>query len=154
MVRIAIAANLFAYSIVVSQPLAYALFLSRAQRALSAAAYIELRQCINRVMNRRLPAVYATAFATSLVSLLLAIRLSSWSVLITAALALLCLVLDVILMLRASLPINGILDRWSTTNHPENWADYRERWFAVFAYRQAVLLIGFLGLLLGAGFRS
>src|SRR6185295_12534763 len=69
MMRIAMLANLGAFSIVVSQPLFYLLALTAAQRGLSAAAYVELRQGLNRVMNQRLLAVYVVALVTSLVLL-------------------------------------------------------------------------------------
>ncbi len=154
MIRYAIIANLVAYSIVVSQPLAYLVFLARAQRALSAPAYIELRQCINPVMSRRVPVIHLSTLATVLLLLVLSLRGGSWNVAGTAAIALLCLVIDAILMMRENVPINGVVDRWSTTNYPEDWEDYRSKWFGVFGYRQVVLLVGFFSLLVGAVFPS
>jgi hypothetical protein len=61
-----------------------------------------------------------------------------------------CLVVDVAFMLRENVPINGVIDRWSTADYPENWDDYRRKWFAIFRYRQIALLVGFAGLLIGA----
>lgn len=153
MIRIAIITSVVAYSIVVSQPLAYIVFMSSAQRALSAPAYIELRQCINPVMSRRVPVIYLSALATVLLLIVLSLRIGNWNVLVTATVALLCLVVDVILMIRENVPINGIVDRWSTTDYPEDWEDYRRKWFGVFGYRQVVLLVGFLSLLVGAVFQ-
>jgi hypothetical protein len=150
MIRIAIVASLVTYSIVVSQPIFYIVALGRAQRALSAAAYIELRQCINSVMTRRVPVIYLSALAAVLALLVFSLRLRDWSGLVTATVALLCLVVDVFLMIRENVPINGVIDQWSTTNYPEDWESYRTRWFEVFAYRQIVLLVGFLALLVGA----
>jgi hypothetical protein len=154
MIRIAMVLNLIAYAVVVSQPLAYLLFLGEAQRALSATAYIELRQRINPVMTRRVPAIYLTALATVLLVLVLSLRVGSASGVVTSALALLCLLVDVFFMVRENVPINGVMDRWSTTDYPEDWEHYRSRWFAIFAYRQVVLLVGFLALLAGAVFRA
>ena len=150
MVRIAFLTTLVAYSIVVSQPLAYLFFMSKAQRALSAPGYIELRQHINSVMNRRVPVVYLGTVAMVLLLLVLSVRSRSWSVLMAATVALVCLVVDMLFMMRENVPINGVVDRWSTTAYPEDWEDYRTKWFAVFSYRQAVLLLGFLALLVGA----
>ena len=154
MIRIAIVTNLFAYSIVVSQPLAYILFMGRAQRALSAPAYIELRQCINPVMTRRVPVIYLSALATVLLLLVLSLRIRNWNGLITSTVALLCLVIDIFFMMRENVPINGVIDQWSTTNYPEDWEHYRTKWFAIFAYRQVVLLVGFFSLVVGAVFQS
>jgi len=143
-------ANLLAYSAVVSQPLFYMVALTSAQRALSGAAYVELRQRINAVMNRRVPVIYSATLVTSLVLVVLAWRGGAWRIVVTTIVALLCLVADVALTARGNLPINGVMDRWSATSYPEDWDAYRRRWFAVFGYRQVVLLIGFVSLLLGA----
>jgi hypothetical protein len=150
MIRIASVASLIAYSIVVSQPLFYIVAMGKAQRALSAAAYIELRQCINSVMTRRVPVIYLSSLATVLVVLVLSLRSWNWSRLVTATIALLCLVIDIILMMRENVPINGVIDQWSTTNNPKDWESYRAKWFEIFAYRQIVLLVGFFALLVGA----
>jgi hypothetical protein len=150
--RIAIAANLFAYAVVVSQPLAYITFMTEAQRALSARAYIELRQRINPVMSRRVPVIYVTALVTALLLLALSVRAANQNVAVTTIAALLCLVIDVIFMVRENVPLDGVMDRWSTTSFPDDWETYRAKWFAIFAYRQAVLLVGFVSLLIGAAF--
>jgi len=154
MIRSAILVNLVAYSIVVSQPLAYLLFLGQAQRALSAAAYIELRQRINPVMIRRLPVVYLSTLATGLLLLVLSWRMGDWVGSVTAACGILCLVIDLLLMTRANVPINSVIDQWSTTQYPEDWERYRAQWLGVFTYRQVVLLVGFFSLLLGASIQS
>ncbi len=154
MTRIAILANLLAYSIVVSQPLFYVVALTSAQRALSGPAYVELRQRINTVMNRRVPVIYLTTLVTTLVLIVLSWRAGTSRVFITTILALLCLFGDIALMLRENAPINGAIDRWSPTNHPGDWEAYRSKWFAIFAYRQIILLLGFISLLIGAVFQS
>ena len=154
MMRVALIASLVAYSVVVSQPLAYLVFMTSAQRALSAAAYIELRQRINAVMTRRLGAIYVITLLATVVLLVLSLLARNWTVLASATLALLCLVVDVVFMLRENVPINTVIDRWSTANYPADWQDYRAKWFAIFAYRQVVLLAGYIGLLIGAVFQS
>jgi hypothetical protein len=150
MIRIAAIASVLAYAIVVSQPLAYLVFLTKAQRALSAPAYIELRQRINPVMSRRLGWIYLGALATVVLLLVLSLRSGSWNVLAAATVALLCLLVDGMLMLRENVPINSVIDRWSITDYPADWQDYRSKWFAVFGRRQVVLLVGFLSLVVGA----
>lgn len=151
--RIAMLANLVAYSIVVSQPLAYIVVMTRAQRSLSAPAFVELRQRINAVMTRRVPVIYSLTLATTLILLPLSLLGGAWGVLAAAIVALVCLLVDAMFMLRENVPINGVIDQWSTTTYPEDWQDYRAKWFAIFAYRQVVLLVGFLSLLVGAVFR-
>lgn len=143
-------ASLVSYSIVVSQPLIYLMVLTNAQRALSASAYIELRQRINPVMTRRLPAVYLTALVAVVALVVIAWHISNGYLLLSASVALLCLIVDLALMLRENVPINGVIDQWTTTSYPGDWEIYRDKWFAVFRYRQVVLLVGFLSLLSGA----
>lgn len=154
MTRIAIVVNLLIYSTVVSQPLFYIVALTSAQRSMSGPAYIELRQRINAVMNRRVPLIYSTTLITMLVLLALSWRADDGRLLVTSVVALLCLVADVALMVRESVPINTVIDRWSTTDYPGDWDVYRRRWFAVFDVRQVVLLVGFVSLLIGAVFRE
>lgn len=153
MIRIAIITNLIAYSIVASQPLFYILALGSAQRALSAAAYIELRQRINAVMSRRVSVIYLSTLATGLLVLVLSLRLGNWSSLAAVTVALLCLVIDIFFMVRENVPINGVIDQWSTADHPDDWESYRTKWFEIFAYRQVLLLVGFFALLVGAVFQ-
>jgi hypothetical protein len=154
MIRIAIIANLLAFSTVVSQPLFYIMALTNAQRALSGPAYIELRQRINAVMNRRVPLIYLTSLATTLLLLALSWQAGSRRVLATTIVAFLCLVADVALMMRENVPINGVIDRWSPTDPPGDWGVYRDEWFAIFRIRQILLLVGFISLLLGAVFQG
>lgn len=151
--RIAILANLVAYSIVVSQPLFYIVVMTSAQRALSAPAFIELRQRINAVMTRRVPVIYSVTLATTLLLLVLSAISGDRSVVITTTVALLCLIADARFMLRDNVPINGAMDQWSASDYPADWQEHRARWFAIFAYRQVALLAGFLSLLIGAVFR-
>ena len=150
MLRVSIVLSLLAYAVVLSQPLAYLFFLGTAQRALSPAAYIELRQRINAVMTRRISLVYSAALVTVLSQLALAWRSDAGASFVAAAVALACLLVDVFFMLRENVPINGVMDRWSTTEYPADWERYRAKWFAIFAYRQVVLLVGFVALLVGA----
>ena len=154
MIRFAIIANLIAYSIVVSQPLAYILVMGKAQRALSAPAYIELRQRISPVMARRLPVIYLSTLGTTLLLLALSLGGGNWISIVTTTVAILCLVMDLVFMMRENVPINGVIDQWSTADYPDDWDDYRTKWFAIFAYRQVVLLVGFFSLLVGAVFQS
>ncbi|GIW44715.1 MAG: hypothetical protein KatS3mg077_1997 [Candidatus Binatia bacterium] len=154
MTRIAIFANLLTYSTVASQPLFYSIAFTAAQRALSAGAYVELRQRINAVMTRRVPVIYLAALVTSACVLALSWYAQNWNVLITTALALVCLVADIALMLRENVPINGVMDRWSATDPPADWERYRNQWFFVYRFRQVILLLGFASILLGAVFQN
>jgi hypothetical protein len=150
MLRIAFFVSLATYAVVASQPLFYLVALGRAQRALSAPAYVELRQRVNPVMVRRVPAIYLSTLVA-----LAALALVAWSAgdslaLVAAGVALLCLVADAILMTLASVPVNSVMDAWTVTEPPTDWEVHRDRWFAIFAWRELALLVGFAVLLAGA----
>jgi hypothetical protein len=154
MTRMAIFANVLAYSTVASQPLAYGIALTAAQRALSASAYVELRQRINEVMTRRVPVIYLATLLTSAGSLVLSWHAQNWNVFTTTAIAFVCLVTDMALMLRENVPINKVIDRWSATAPPADWETYRNQWFFVFRFRQVILLLGFTSIVVGAVFQN
>jgi hypothetical protein len=153
MLELAMFVNLAMFAIVASQPLFYAVALGHASRALSAPAYIELRNAINVVMKRRVPVVYLGTLASSVGVLVLSVLAGEQWLAVTSAVALAALVADAALMLRENVPINGVIETWTPTRYPADWETYRSRWMAIFAVRQVVLAIGFASLLAGAVFR-
>ena len=150
MLSVALLASLFAYSLVASQPLFYLVALGGAQRALSASAYVELRQRINPLMVRRIPVIYGSALLALIALLVLSLRSGSGLLALAAGVALAGLLVDAVLMLRVSVPINTRIDAWTVADQPADWQEHRARWFAIFAYRSAALLAGFASLLAGA----
>ncbi len=145
--------NLVLFAVVASQPLFYAVALSHASRALSAPAFIELRNAINAVMKRRVPAVYLGTLATCVGVLTLSLLAGELWMAATSGVALAALVGDTALMLRENVPINGVIETWTPTQYPADWETYRTRWMAIFAVRQVLLVVGFVSLLAGAVFR-
>jgi hypothetical protein len=150
MLPVALLASLAAYSLVACQPLFYLVALGAAQRALSAPAYVELRQRINLLMVRRISMIYGSALAALIALVALALRGGDRPLALVGGVALACLLVDAALMLRVSVPINTRIDAWTVADYPADWQEIRTRWFAIFAYRQAVLLAGFAILLAGA----
>jgi hypothetical protein len=150
MLSVVMLVHLALFAAVASQPIFYLMAMGRAQRALSPPAYIELRHQLNHVMTKRVPVLYVATLVTTLSLMFVAFRSGAGLVLGTTLVALACLVADVIFMTREAIPINSVVDRWSTTDFPANWESYREKWFAIFKYREIVLLIGFSSLLIGA----
>jgi len=153
MLKLAMLVNLVFFATVVSQPLFYAIALGHASRALSAPAYIELRNAINAVMKRRVPVVYLGALTACLSVLVLsALDGDPWMAM-TSAVALAALIADAALMVRENVPINGVIETWTPMQYPADWETYRTRWMAIFAVRRVLLVIGFVSLLIGAVFR-
>ena len=153
MLSVVLLASLVLYAVVASQPLFYLVALGPAQRRLSAPAYIELRQALNPLMVRRVPALYLATLAALALTLFLAWRSSELRLVGPAFTALVLLVVDTFLMTRSSVPINTLIDSWTPERHPGDWELHRDRWFVIFRYRQAALLTGLFGLLSGAVLR-
>jgi uncharacterized membrane protein len=73
---------------------------------------------------------------------------------ISATIAFVALIADTLLTVKGNLPINDIINTWSSDSYPTNWTDYRAKWFNVFQYRQIINIVGFVTLLIGAVFGS
>ncbi|HSJ96447.1 MAG TPA: hypothetical protein VLC53_05215 [Myxococcota bacterium] len=149
MLELVLFTTLVLFSFVVCQPFFYWVALGRVSRLLSAPAYIELRQRINAVMNRRLPLLYGAALVSALVLLGLAIARGERLVAVATGVAIAGLAADTVLAVRRNVPLNGLMDRWTASDPPEDWAAHRTRWAQGFAWRQAVLSITYAVLLAG-----
>lgn len=145
--------TLLLYTIVVSQPIMYALALKHAQLALDAGSYIKLRQLIDAAMQRHFSYVMYAALLSSLALVVVSYRQPGHLPLAISVLAFLTLLIDALLTLKGSLPINSIINTWTPTEYPADWIEVRARWFAVFAWRQAATWVGFISLLAGTVFR-
>jgi hypothetical protein len=149
MLRVLLLLQLLSYSVVASQPLFYLLALGDVSRSLRASAYIELRHGLNAVMQRRVPGVYGAAAALSLIVLVAATSMGAWFLVFTTTVTLGCVVADTLIMVRASVPVNRVMDAWQPERAPEDWQTHRAAWFRVFRYRQVVAILGLASLAAG-----
>lgn len=131
------------YGLVASQHAFYAIGLGAVQRRLGAPAYVELRNALDDVLRKTLPAVYVATLVATVLSLLLAGGL--W-----IATALAALLVEAWLMLRRSVQINERIQTWTPEHYPADWETHRLAWLRVFRQRQIAVAVGFLSLLLGA----
>jgi hypothetical protein len=146
--------SLVLLTVAVSQPLFYWLALGRASGALSAGAYIELRQRINAAIAQRLTRLYVATLLSLLALLASAIAAAAWLVVASAAVALVALVADAVLATRLNVPINTLMDGWSVADVPPDWQRHRAAWERAFTIRRVVLLTGFGALTLGLSVRA
>ncbi len=141
--------TLVLFALVMSQPLFYLVALGRASGALSAPAYVELRQRINAVMNVRLVPLYGATLVSALLLAWAAFAREERVLGAAALLAVAGLAADAVLAIRRNVPINTFMDAWSPTNVPADWETHRARWTAAFATRQVVLALAYAALLVG-----
>lgn len=144
--------TLLAYSIIVSQSFMYILALKKVQVSLEAKTYIEFRQLIDTSMRSNFKYVIYVALLANLLLVISTIKNPCSILFITAAIALICLITDTLLTVKSNLPVNDIINKWTAETFPEDWAEYRTKWFAIFQYRQIVNIIGFVSLLIGTVF--
>lgn len=141
--------TLFLYAFVVSQPFFYVMSLGDASDALTAPAYVELRHAINRAMNARLPRLYVATAVSGIALAVIAARLEAYVLATSAAVSVVGLVVDLLIALRTNIPINRIIETWTSTAYPDDWATYRRSWTAAFTVRQGVLTFAYATLLVG-----
>lgn len=147
--KILFSLTLVGYSIVVSQAFMYMLSLKTMQMALDGSAYTQVRQLIDASMNVNFRYVMYITLVLNLLYVIANAKAPSSAVFITATISLVALVIDGILSLKGSVPINQIIDSWSPAALPADWKEVRLSWFRVFQWRQAIDIVGFLSLLAG-----
>ncbi|MDO9374624.1 MAG: hypothetical protein Q7T76_09405 [Ferruginibacter sp.] len=153
-IKVIMLINLLAYSLIVSQSFLYIIALRNVQTSMQPASYIELRKLLDKNFQVKFRiVVYVTLLTCTVLTILSSMHLLGL-LFITSALGLVGLVLEIILAVKGNVPINRVINSWSADQYPANWQDYRNRWLSIFAKRQAVSILGFLSLLVGAVFAS
>lgn len=144
--------TILAYAMIASQAFMYILSLKQVQLSLDANAYTEIRKLTDSSMRASFKyVIYAALFANVLLVVATA-KAPCSLVFITAAIALIALIAEISLTLKGSLPINDVINTWSADNVPTNWTTVRDRWFAIFQYRQMASITGFISLVIAAVF--
>ncbi len=152
LIKITLFITLLCYTIIISQSFFYVLALSSATKKMQAPTYIEIRKLVDRELLQKLKPIYYITLAVCLL-------LTSFSVVNPAGLLFICsviafaaLVVDIILALRGNMPMNRVINQWTASDYPNDWQQYRNRWFTIYHIRQAANLTGFTALLLGLVF--
>jgi len=131
----------------------YILALKKVQLNLEAKPYIELRKLIDINMRSNFKYVIYAALLANLMLVILTGNNPGNLVFITATIAFVALVADILLTVKGNLPINAIINKWPDDSYPANWTEYRKQWFHIFQYRQIANITGFVSLLIGVVFR-
>ncbi len=150
--QIVLLLTLLAYSIIVSQSFMYILTLKYSQLRLEAGPYIQLRKLTDTSMRSNFKYVIYAALLSNVTLVILTVKFPGSLLFITAIIAFIALVADILLTVKGNLPVNDIINTWSPENYPADWKEYRSRWFTIFQYRQIVTITGFVSLLAGVVF--
>lgn len=152
LVQITLVITLILYAVIASQAFMYMLALKSVQLNLDAAAYITLRKLIDASMMASIKYVMYGALASNILLVVLLIG-SPDSLIVSAAIfSCIMLVADMLIAVKGNLPINALINSWSTDQYPSNWFEYRNRWLKFFRYRQLVIITGFVVLVIGTVF--
>jgi phosphate starvation-inducible membrane PsiE len=143
---------LLAFAMIASQAFMYMLSLKQVQLNLGANSYIEIRKLIDISMRASFKYVIYVALLANVLLIIVTAKTPTSLVFISATIALVALVAEIVLTLKGNLPINDIINTWSVDNYPANWITLRDKWFTIFQYRQIASITGFVSLLIGAVF--
>ncbi|HAK78112.1 MAG TPA: hypothetical protein DCM71_14665, partial [Runella sp.] len=128
--------TILAYSIIASQTFMYILSLKQLQLGLNAESYLEIRKLTDTLMRANFKYVIYTALLANLLLVIFTVQTPKTWLFISASIAFVALVADILLTLKGSLPINDVINSWSVHTIPANWQSVREQWFTIFQYRQ------------------
>lgn len=151
-INIVLFLNLLLYAVIASQSFMYMIALSNVQKNLDAAGYIQLRHLLDRNFRRNNSAVVYMSLVTSTLFSLLCSAEPGSLLFISSLIAWILLIVDVVLTLKGSMPLNNIINEWSADNYPQNWSSYRAEWLDIFRKRQIAITCGFISLLAGVAF--
>jgi uncharacterized membrane protein len=148
-IKITLFITLLLYSVIISQSFFYILAMSRVTKKMQAATYIESRQLLDKVMQNSLRSAYYLTLMASIALTAFCVINPTGLLFICSIIALFSLIIDITLSLKGNVPLNKIINTWTTTNYPRNWKRYRSKWFAVYTVRQVANITGFVSLLAG-----
>jgi len=151
-IKIIYTITLLAHAVIASQAFMYILSLKEVQLNLGADSYTEIRKLIDISMRANFKYVIYTALLANVSLVISTAKVPTSLVFISATIALLALIIEVVLTLKGNLPINDVINTWSANNIPVNWSDIRDKWFAIYMYRQIASITGFVSLVVGAVF--
>jgi hypothetical protein len=150
--KIILLLTIVAYSVIVAQTYMYIVALKNVQMSMGGGSYIQLRKLLDTNFRANYKyAVYA-ALIMSLVLVLINLKSPKSVLFITATIALIALITDVLLMMKGNMPINNLINTWTPVHYPDNWAVYRAKWLQIFFYREIATVTGFISLVIGAVF--
>jgi hypothetical protein len=144
--------TLLAYAMIASQAFMYILSLKQVQLNLGANSYTEIRKLIDISMRASFKYVIYAALLANFLLVLATVKTPTSLVFITATIAFVALVAEILLTLKGNLPINDVINTWTADSIPANWTSFRDKWFTIFQYRQIASITGFVSLVIGAVF--
>lgn len=146
--------HLLSYLLVTSQVLFYLFILSDALKVISLDSFFEQRKAIDSLMLGRFKAMYYVCLTLSVLNVLLTARNPASPFFISSVLALIFLTVDLLITIKASMPLNSIAHTYPTGSASVNWEEIRIKWLDYMKYRGIAITIGMTSLLTGLVFEK
>jgi hypothetical protein len=139
--------HLTSYLLVTSQVLFYLFILSDALKAISLDSFFEQRKAIDSLMHGRFKLMYYSCLAISVVTVLVAASNPSSSFFISSLIALILLIVDLVITMKGSLPLNAIAHTYAPGSDSLKWEILRTEWLTYMKYRGIVITSGMAALM-------
>ncbi len=128
--------NILLYALIAGQGFYMLLGGSQALKQLSASAFIEQRQSVDKAIARSLSISYLLALVYSAAYIFLLVWNEAPQLQLAATImAFLLLVADVFIATRGNAPINKEINTWQALAHPMDWTTYRDLWIKYMTWR-------------------
>ncbi|WP_336517759.1 hypothetical protein [Pollutibacter soli] len=141
------------YSMIVSQSFMYILALRNLSLDLDVAAYTQMRKIIDANMRSKYSIVVYGSLILNLLLVVLLLGRHSGTLFIASTISMTALLIDTLLMVKGNMPLNAVINEWTSEKIPGNWKDVRLKWLNIYQQRQVVNIIGFIALVAGIVFR-
>ncbi len=152
LIKISLVITMILYSLIVCESFFYRMALSGAIKKMRAAVFIETKKLIDRELQTSLVTVYYMAIAFSIALTAFCVVNPNGLLFICSVISLLILLIDLLLLVTGILPLNKMINTWTTTDYPDNWETIHSKWSRLIYLRHRVNITGFIILLTGTVF--
>ena len=137
------------YLIITSQLLFYLLILSDALKQVSLENFLELRKIVDALMSTRFRVIYYSALILTLTVVVLTFKKPDSILFVTSVIALVCLIVDVTIAMKANVPINSLINEYTPGNTNHDWNSLRLEWLNFINIRAIFVVVGMVSQIAG-----
>jgi hypothetical protein len=139
---------LLLYLFIASQGMFYLIGINKALLNISISAFIEQRKSIDAAIGDPLRFLYFSSIGIAILLLFFTFRTPGSVIFITVLLSLLCILADVSLAVKKSMPLNEIINNYPSNQDPDMQI-IRTEWLSYINLRGSIAIIGLFILLSG-----
>lgn len=139
---------LLLYLFIASQGMFYLIGINRALQNISISAFVEQRKSIDAVIGDPLRVLYFSSIGIAVIILIYTIKNPGSIIFLSVALSLSCILADMSLAIKKSIPLNEIINNYPANNY-NDIQTLRKEWLSYISLRGAIAITGLLILLSG-----